>query len=91
MNIEVIIRRLHNEGCLRACASITLDRMIAIHDIKVIQGTERLFVAMPSRKDVDGKYRDIAHPIGHEARQRIESIVFKAYHEALETMGEGSD
>lgn len=80
----VEIRKLHKEGRMRALVSITLDNEFAVHDIKVIEGPERLFAAMPSRRDEDGAYRDIVHPIGHEARQKIEDAVLAAYHEAVE-------
>lgn len=64
MNItDIKIRKLLNEGRLRAIVSVTLDDEIAIHDIKVVQGPERLFVAMPSRREENGTFRDIAHPI----------------------------
>lgn len=80
----VKIRKLHNETRLRAVVSVTLDNEFAIHDIKVIDGPDRLFAAMPSRRDEDGAYRDIVHPIGHEARQKIEDAVLSAYNEALQ-------
>ena len=64
MNItDIKIRRLLQEGRLRAVVSVTVDGELAIHDIKVIEGPERLFVAMPSRKEANGVFRDIAHPI----------------------------
>ena len=80
MNIsDIKIRKLMNDGRLRAVVSITLDDEIAIHDIKVVQGPERLFVAMPSRKDDNGVFRDIVHPISPDARKRIESEILDAY------------
>lgn len=60
---DIKIRRIITEGRLRAVVSITLDNMLAVHDIKIVQGDERLFVAMPSRKDENGVFRDIVHPI----------------------------
>lgn len=80
----VKIRKLHNEARLRAVVSVTLDNEFAIHDIKVIDGPERLFAAMPSRRDEDGSYRDIVHPINSEARQKIEDAVLSTYNEALQ-------
>ncbi len=80
MNItDIKIRRLLQEGRLRAVVSVTIDNELAIHDIKVIEGTERLFVAMPSRKEVSGTYRDIAHPISPAARRQLEQAVLDAY------------
>ena len=65
-------------GNLKAVASLTIDGCIAIHELKVIQ-TDHLFVAMPSRKDEFGAYRDIVHPINESARNLIESAVLAAY------------
>lgn len=85
MNItDIRIRRTYQDMRLKALVSITLDNAFAVHDIKVIEGPERLFVAMPSRKDDNGVFRDIAHPITPEARQLIESQILVAYHEYLE-------
>ena len=71
-------------GRLRGIISITLDGTVAIHDIKVVQGDERLFVAMPSRRDDSGVYRDIVHPITPAARSQIEGSILSAYREELE-------
>lgn len=76
---DIKIRRLLNEGRLRAVISITLDDMLAIHDIKVVQGDERLFAAMPSRKDENGIFRDIVHPITPAARNSLEDEILEAY------------
>lgn len=80
----VKVRKLHNEARLRAVVSVTFDNEFAVHDIKVIEGPERLFAAMPSRRDEDGVFHDIVHPIGSEARQKIEDAVLTAYNEALQ-------
>lgn len=81
MNItDVRIRIVQKEDSkLKAVASITLDDAIAIHDIKIVEGTDGCFVAMPSRKTQDGEYRDIAHPINAEARNTLISAVMAAY------------
>lgn len=76
---DVKVRKLMSGGRLRAVVSVTLDNMLAIHDIKVVQGEERLFVAMPSRKDENGVFRDIAHPISAEARKLFEERILDAY------------
>ncbi len=76
---DVKIRKLMSSGRLRAVVSITIDDMIAVHDIKVVQGDERLFVAMPSRKDENGIFRDIVHPINSDFRKRIEDAVLETY------------
>lgn len=81
---DVRVRRLFNEERLRALVSLTLDNELAVHDIKVIQGTERLFIAMPSRRDPEGVFRDVVHPISSELRKKMESAVLAAYQETLE-------
>lgn len=83
---DIKIRKIITEGRLRAIISITLDNMLAVHDIKVVQGDERLFVAMPSRKDENGIFRDIVHPISLEARQQIETEILEAYTRHIEQM-----
>jgi len=80
---DVRIRRTYQETRLKALASVTVNNDLAVHDIKVIEGPERLFVAMPSRKDDAGVFRDIAHPITQQARALLESAVLTAYHEYL--------
>lgn len=81
MNItDVRIRIVQKEDSkLKAVASITLDDAIAIHDIKIVEGTDGCFVAMPSRKTQDGEYRDIVHPINADARNVLISAVMAAY------------
>ncbi len=84
MNItDVKIRKFLSDGRMKAIVSVTFDNELAIHDIKVIEGPERLFVAMPSRKGEDGVFRDIAHPISPEARIELERIILDKYHELL--------
>jgi len=72
-----------SEGRLRAVVSVTIDDMLAVHDIKVVQGDDRLFVAMPSRKDESGIFRDIVHPISAFARKQFEERILEAYQEQL--------
>ncbi len=83
---DIKIRKIIPEGRLRAIISITIDGMLAIHDIKVVQGDARLFVAMPSRKDENNVFRDIVHPISPEARQAIEGQILEAYTRHIEMM-----
>ena len=80
---DIRIRRILQEGRLRAVVSLTIDSAVALHDIKVVQGDERLFVAMPSRRDETGAYRDIVHPISVEARKQIETRILDAYEEFI--------
>lgn len=81
---DVRVRRISKEGKMKAIVSITLDDEFVVHDIKVIEGEKGLFVAMPSKKAVDGEYRDIAHPINSEARENIQRIILESYQKALE-------
>lgn len=76
---DVRIRRVDKEGKMKAVVSITIDEEFVIHDIKVIDGEKGLFIAMPSRKAADGEYRDIAHPINSETRNRIQDIILEKY------------
>ena len=81
---DIKVRKLIPEGRLKAVVSITIDDTIAIHDIKVIKGSERLFVAMPSRRDESGSFRDIAHPITFGARADLEQKILAAYYSAVQ-------
>ncbi|MCD7733332.1 MAG: septation regulator SpoVG [Oscillospiraceae bacterium] len=76
------VRKLIPEGKLKGIVSVTFDNAFAVHDIKVIEGEDRLFVAMPSRRDDAGVFRDIVHPISTEARQEMESEILEAYYNA---------
>lgn len=72
---------------MRAIASVTFDGVFAVHDIKIIDGLERRFIAMPVRRAQDGKYQDIAHPIDAEFRQKMETAILTAYDEAVKEIG----
>lgn len=76
---DIRIRKAQNDGRMRAIISITLDNELVIHDIKVIEGNDRLFLAMPSRKLPDGTYRDIVHPILPAVRQEMETEILRRY------------
>ena len=80
---DVRARRVAKEGKLKAVVSVTMDGEFVVHDIKVIEGEKGLFIAMPSKKAVDGEYRDIAHPINSSTRERIQSIILEEYEKAL--------
>lgn len=80
---DIKFRHLNNEGKLKALVSVTLDGVFAVHDIKLIDGQDRLFLAMPSRRMPDGKYRDIVHPIGSKLRDQLEDQVITEYHSAV--------
>ena len=85
---DVRVRKVAKEGKMKAVVSITIDDEFAIHDIKVIEGEKGLFIAMPSRKTTDGEYRDIAHPINSETRDRIQKLILEKFEEALEVGAE---
>ena len=76
---DVRVRKVEKEGKMRAVVSITIDNEFVIHDIKVIEGEKGLFIAMPSRKSADGEYRDIAHPINSETREKIQALILEKY------------
>lgn len=76
---DIRIKKVASEGKMKAIASVTFDNAFAVHDVKVIEGPEKLFVAMPSRRTPDGEYRDIAHPINSDMRNMLESKVLAAY------------
>ena len=80
-----------NEDRLKAYVTITLNDCFVIRDLKIIQGHDGLFVAMPSKKRKDGQFRDIAHPLNQETRQTVEKAVFKAYEEEIKNFGSSSD
>ena len=80
---DVKIRKLFEEGPMRAIASVTLDDQLAVHDIKVISAREKLFIVMPSRKNPDETFRDIVHPINAGFRADLEGAVLEAYRVAL--------
>ncbi len=76
---DVRIRRITRQGKMRAIVSITLDDNFAIHDVRVIEGNNGLFVAMPSKRNPNGEFRDIAHPINVNTRGEIQRAVLEAY------------
>ena len=80
---EIKIRKLLDSARLRAVVSVTFDGVFAVHDIKVVQGERRLFVAMPSRRDESGTFRDVVHPINAQFRHMTEQAVLESYKNAL--------
>lgn len=80
---DIKIRRTYQDTRLRALVSLTIEGEFAVHDIKVIEGPERLFVAMPSRRDENGIFRDIAHPITTGARHLMEDSILEVYKEHI--------
>lgn len=85
---DIKVRKLFNDGPMKAIVSVTFDNQFAVHDIKVINTKDKLFIVMPSRKNPDNTYRDIVHPINSQFRTELESAVLAAYNNALETAEE---
>ena len=80
---DVRVRKVNKEGKMKAVVSVTFDNEFVVHDIKVIEREDGLFIAMPSRKTVDGEFRVIAHPINAETREKIQTAVLEKYEAAL--------
>ena len=85
---DIKIRKLFDEGPMKAVVSVTFDSQLAVHDIKVINARDRFFIVMPSRKNPDETYRDIVHPINAQFRAALEEAVIQAYEEALAAAAE---
>ncbi len=79
---DVRIRKIDSEGKMKAVVSVTFDNEFVVHDIKVIESQNGLFIAMPSRKTPDGEFRDIAHPINTAAREKLQAIILESYQNA---------
>ncbi len=80
MNVtDVRLRKIIDSGKLKAVASITIDDVFVVHDIKVIEGDKGLFIAMPSKRSTDGEYRDIAHPISSDTRSYLQKLILDEY------------
>ena len=80
MNItDVRIRKISAEGKMKAIVSVTFENQFVVHDMKVIEGQNGLFIAMPSRKTPDGEFKDIAHPINTETREQIQKAILDEY------------
>lgn len=77
---DIKIRKFFDEGPMKAVVSVTFNNCLAVHDVKVIYARDRYFIVMPSRKNPDGTYRDIVHPINSEFRSELERTVIDAYH-----------
>ena len=88
---DVKVRKLFDEGPMKAIVSVTFDGQLAVHDIKVINARDKYFIVMPSRKNPDETYRDIVHPINAQFRSLLENAVIAAYQEALEQAADAED
>ena len=76
---DVRIRKIATDGKMKAIVSVTFDNEFVVHDIKIIEGQNGLFIAMPSRKTPDGEFKDIAHPINTETREKIQTSILETY------------
>ena len=88
---DVRVRMVSKDSKMKAVVSITLDNEFVVHDIKVIEGEKGLFIAMPSKKSAEGEYRDIAHPINSNTRERIQSMILEKYEQALAEEPDGEN
>ncbi len=80
---DIRVKKITAEGKMKAIVSVTFDNAFVVHDIKVIEGQDKLFTAMPSRKISDTEYKDIAHPINSEMRELLEKSIIARYQEEL--------
>ena len=78
---DVRLRKVNSENRMKAVASVTFDNEFAVHDIKVIESQNGLFIAMPSRKTPNGEFKDIAHPINTDTREAIQTAIIAKYNE----------
>lgn len=83
---DIRVRKTYDKGKMKAIVSVTFDDQFVIHDIKIIEGDNGIFIAMPSRKMPNGEFKDIAHPINLETRVDIQNKVLKAYEEKLQEL-----
>src|SRR5690554_2275668 len=88
---DVRVRKISKEGKMKAIVSVTFDDQFVVHDIKIIEGQNGLFIAMPSRKTPDGEFKDIAHPINMDTRTQIQDAVLEKYTAVLEEHDEDVD
>ena len=87
---DIRVRKISLDSKMKAVVSVTFDNSLVIHDIKVIEGNDKLFVAMPSRKTPEGEFKDIAHPINAQMRDNLEHEIMKKYQSALIEETEGT-
>ena len=83
---DIKIRKVFDDGPMKAIVSVTFDGQLAVHDVKVINARDKFFIVMPSRKNPDDTYRDIVHPINAEFRAMLEREVIAAYNAELDAL-----
>ena len=89
IRVKKIINEISAESKMKAVVSVTVDDSYVVHDIKIIEGQDKLFTAMPSRKTQDGEFKDIAHPINRDMRVKLEEAILAEYHKVLDQSVEG--
>lgn len=89
IRVKKIINEISAESKMKAVVSVTFDDSFVVHDIKIIEGQDKLFTAMPSRKTQDGEFKDIAHPINRDMRVKLEEAILAEYHKVLDQSVEG--
>ena len=80
---DIRVKKVASEGKMKAVVSVTFDDAFVVHDIKVIEGQDKLFTAMPSRRTPENEFKDIAHPINSEMRELLETAIISKYNEAV--------
>ena len=88
---ELRIRKVEDEGKLRAYVTVTFDNCFVVHNVKVIEGKSGLFIAMPSRKTANGEYKDVAHPISPEFRSELQNKIIAEYEAGHVEVGGDAD
>ena len=88
---DIRIRQIAKEGKMKAVVSVTFDEAFVVHDIKIIEGQNGLFIAMPSRKTANGEYKDVAHPISPEFRNEIQDKILAEYNAGHVETGSAED
>ena len=86
---DVRVRKVGGDGKMKAVASVTFDNDFVVHDIKIIEGQNGMVIAIPSRKTLDGEYRDIAHPINSDMRARLQDLILKQYDQLMQNRLQG--
>lgn len=80
---DIRVKKIASDGKMKAVVSVTFDNEFVVHDIKVIEGQEKLFTAMPSRRTPDNEFKDIAHPINSQMRDKLEKAIISKYEETI--------
>ena len=85
---DIRVKKISSDGKMKAVVSVTFDDAFVVHDIKVIEGQDKLFTAMPSRKTPENEFKDIAHPINSQMREILEKAIIDKYNEIADEVAE---